>query len=151
MEEVVCTVSLAVIVSLVIVQVFYRYVLFSGILWIDELVTNLMVLMVLFGAALATRNKVHTDLQLFVTRSSRTVSLGLRLIGAAVTGLFLLTLIYFSSIYVYNSRGLSTTVIKIPLWIVYGMIPIGGVLIFYEFVKTLREGLFTDLQQSDME
>lgn len=144
LEETVCSLSLAVIVTLVIVQVFYRYVLSSGILWIDELVTNLMVLMVLFGAALATRNKVHTDLQVLLRRSSRKISLGLKIIGAVVVGLFLLTLIYFSALHTFNSRNLTTIMIEIPLWVVYGILPVGGILIFYEFVKNARETFFSD-------
>jgi len=139
LEETVCTVSLAIIVSLVIVQVFYRYVLSSGILWIDELVTNLMVLMVLFGAALATRNKVHTDLQILINRSPEPVSKFLKISGAIIVGLFLLILIYYSAMHAYNSRTLTTIMIEIPLWAVYGIIPVGGVLIFYEFVKNTIE------------
>ena len=139
LEETVCTVSLAIIVSLVIVQVFYRYVLSSGILWIDELVTNLMVLMVLFGAALATRNKVHTDLQILINRSPKPVSKFLKIFGAIIVGLFLLILIYYSAMHAYNSRTLTTIMIEIPLWAAYGIIPVGGVLIFYEFIKNTVE------------
>lgn len=141
LEETVCTVSLAIIVSLVIVQVFYRYVLSSGILWIDELVTNLMVLMVLFGAALATRNKVHTDLQVLINLSSKPISYALKIFGAIIVGLFLLILIYYSAMHTYNSRNLTTIMIEIPLWVVYGIIPVGGVLIFYEFSKNTIEML----------
>jgi C4-dicarboxylate transporter DctQ subunit len=142
LEDTVCTVSLAIIVVLVIVQVFYRYVLSSGILWIDELVTNLMVLMVLFGAAAATRNNVHTDLQVFVKKSPIKVSLVLEIIGTTITLLFLLILIYISVIYTYKSRGLSTIMIQLPLWLVYGIMPVGGILIFYEFIKKLKRKFF---------
>ena len=55
-ESAVCVASLAAIVVLVLVQVFYRYVLSSGILWLNEVVINLMILLVLVGAALATRH-----------------------------------------------------------------------------------------------
>lgn len=151
LEETVCTVTLAIIVTLVIVQVFYRYVLSSGILWIDELVTNLMVLMVLFGAALATRNKVHTDLQVLVNRSSEKVGLALKITGTIVIALFLLILIYYSALHTYNSRNLTTIMIEIPLWVVYGIIPVGGVLIFYEFVKNTRDAFFSDPQLPDRE
>ena len=143
LEETVCTLSLAIIVTLVIVQVFYRYVLSSGILWIDELVTNLMVLMVMFGAALATRNKVHTDLQILITRSSKPISFLLKAFGAFIVGAFLLILIYYSAMHSYNSRNLTTIMIEIPLWVVYGIIPVGGVLIFYEFFKNTVEMLRT--------
>ncbi len=143
-EEVVCTLSLAVIITLVIVQVFYRYVLSSGILWIDELVTNLMVLMVMFGAALATRNNVHTNLQVLIGMSPRKLSLVLKAFAALVVALFLLILIFYSALHAYNSRNLTTIMIELPLWAVYGFIPLGGILTFYEFIKKIPETLFTE-------
>ncbi len=136
-EEAVCVGALALIVTLVSIQVFYRYVLSSGILWMDEVVTNLMVLMVMFGAALATRNKVHTDLRVLVSNAPPKVATGIRIFASLVIGLFLLILIYYSALHAYNSRNLSTIMLDIPLWATYGLIPAGGVLIFYEFARNL--------------
>lgn len=145
-EDVVCTATLAVIVILVLVQVFYRYVLSSGILWIDELVINLMVLLVLTGAALATRHGMHTALRMIVDGAPRPIALALKVVGTGATALFILVLIYASARYAYDSRRLSTTMIGIPLWLAYGMIPMGGILIFYELcrnvIASLRHGRF---------
>ena len=136
-EDAVCILALSVIVILVLVQVFYRYVLSSGILWIDELVTNLMVLLVLVGAARATRRSVHTDLRMLLDNSPAPVRSILKAVGAAVTLVFIVTLIYASSRYAYDSRRLATTMIGIPLWLTYGVIPLGGILILFEFSKLL--------------
>jgi TRAP-type C4-dicarboxylate transport system permease small subunit len=134
-EEAVCVGALGLIVTLVSIQVFYRYVLFSGILWMNEVVTNLMVLMVMVGAALATRNKVHTDLQVLVGHANQKVAIAIRIFAALVIGLFLLILIYYSALHAFNSRSLTTIMLDIPLWITYGLIPAGGALIFYEFAR----------------
>ena len=141
-EEVICIGALTLIVSFVTIQVFYRYVLSSGILWMDEVVTNLMVLMVMFGAALATRNKVHTDLQVMVGNAPPKVAVMIRIFAALVIGIFLLLLIYFSALHAYNSRNLTTIMLDVPLWATYGLIPLGGVLIFYEFIQSLRQSGF---------
>ncbi len=145
-EEAVCVSALSLIVTLVSIQVFYRYVLSSGILWMDEVVTNLMVLMVMFGAALATRNKVHTDLQVLVGNAPPLVATGIRIFASLVIGLFLLILIYYSALHAYNSRNLTTIMLDIPLWATYGLIPVGGVLIFYEFARNLGNGAFASSQ-----
>ena len=134
-EDTVCVLALSVIVVLVLVQVFYRYVLSSGILWIDELVTNLMVLLVLVGAARATRLGVHTDLRMLLDNSPPRVRSVLKAAGVLVTLTFVLTLIYASANYAYDSRRLATTMIGIPLWLAYGAIPLGSLLILYEFTK----------------
>lgn len=145
-EEVVSIGALALIVSFVSVQVFYRYVLSSGILWMDEVVTNLMVLMVMFGAALATRNKVHTDLQVLVGNSPPKVAMAIRIFATLVIGVFLLILIYYSALHAYNSRNLTTIMLDVPLWATYGLIPLGGILIFYEFVRNIRQTVFGSVQ-----
>ncbi|MCW2307349.1 TRAP transporter small permease [Rhodobium gokarnense] len=145
-EEIVSVLTLGVIVVLVLVQVFFRYVLSSGLLWVDELVINLMVLLVLVGAALATRNGAHIDLRLIVNGLQPWLRLVLKVLGTLVTIVFLLVLIWASAGYAYDSRNLATTMIGIPLWLAYGTIPLGGVLILYEFLKltvrSVRDGTF---------
>jgi C4-dicarboxylate transporter DctQ subunit len=142
LEEAVCLLSLTAIVSLVVIQVFFRYVLSSGILWLDEIVTNLMVLMVMFGAALATRNMAHTELKVLLGRASPKIAFIMKLFAIAIVTAFLLILIYYSALHAYNSRKLSTIMVDIPLWLVYGIIPAGGVLMFYEFAKQIPRQLF---------
>lgn len=145
-ETAVSILSLAAIVVLVLVQVFFRYVLSSGILWIDELVANLMVLLVLVGAALATRHGAHIDLRMILDGLRPSLRRALRIAGVAITLCFLLALIYASARYAYGSRRLATTMIGIPLWAAYGVIPLGGLLMLYEVVRTtlrsLRDGSF---------
>ncbi len=145
-EDAVCILTLAVIVVLVLAQIFYRYALSSGILWIDELVINLMVLMVLMGAALATRHGLHTDLRMIREAAPPPAALVLRLVGFVVTVAFVLTLVVTSARYAYDARRLSTTMIGIPLWLTYGSIPLGGLLILYELLKraivSIRDGWF---------
>ena len=139
-EDAVCVLSLSVIVVLVLTQVFYRYVLSSGILWIDELVINLMVVMVLTGAARATRVGAHTDLRMLLDAAPPLLSKALRVAGVVVVYSFLLVLIYFSARYAWDSRRMTTTMIRIPLWVTYGTIPLGSVLIMYELTKGLLLG-----------
>ena len=107
-ENVVCTATLGVIIVLVLVQVFYRYVLSSGILWIDELVINLMVLLVLVGAALATRRGLHTALEMIVDIAPGPLPAVMKVIRIVGTAAFVLVLIYASAQYAWESRRLST-------------------------------------------
>jgi len=148
-EETVCLLSLTSIVSLVVIQVFFRYVLSSGILWLDEIVTNLMVLMVMFGAALATRYMVHTELKVLLGHASPKIAFVMKLFVIAVVTAFLLILIYYSALHAYNSRKLSTIMVDIPLWVVYGIIPVGGILTFYEFAKQIPRSLFPPQKNSE--
>jgi len=139
-EDAVCILSLSIIVILILTQVYYRYVLSSGILWIDELVTNLMVVMVLTGAGRATRVGAHTDLRMLLDAAPPPLAKVLRVVGILAVYAFLLVVTYFSARYAWDSRRMATTMIGIPLWAAYGIIPFGGVLIIYEFTKGLLVG-----------
>ena len=139
-EDAVCILSLSVIVVLILTQVFYRYVLSTGILWIDELVINLMVVMVLTGAARATRVGAHTDLRMLLDASPPLLAKALRVVGILAVYAFLLVLTYVSARYAWDSRRMTTTMIGIPLWATYGTIPFCGGLILYEWTKGLLLG-----------
>jgi len=140
-EDAVCTFSLSVICVIVILQVFFRYVLNSGLLWGDEVVTNLMVLMVMFGAPAASRKFMHTDMQVFVNMLSKPVRVVVKmlttLIGLAFLGLFF----YSSTKYTLDGQGLFTTVLKIPMPYVYSLMPIGALLLLYEYIKVIPQML----------
>jgi TRAP-type C4-dicarboxylate transport system permease small subunit len=149
-EDAVCILSISVIVVLILVQVFYRYVLSSGILWIDELVINLMVVMVMIGAARATRVGAHTQLSMIVNAAPHWIAMGLRIVGIIVIFAFLIALVYFSGEYAWDSRRMKTTMIGIPLWAAYGTLPLGGVLILYEFTKGLLFGFEENALEEEM-
>ncbi|VXC42271.1 TRAP transporter, DctQ-like membrane protein [Pseudomonas sp. 8Z] len=127
--------SLLVIVILVLVQVFYRYVLSSGILWINELITSLMLLMVMAGSALAARHSEHTNMTMLTDSLPKGVARLVRAVALLVTLVFLATLIVTSAIYALQARTLHSTMLEIPMLLLYGILPLGGALMFYEFVK----------------
>jgi TRAP-type C4-dicarboxylate transport system permease small subunit len=136
-EDFVSAASLAAIVLLVIGQVFFRYVLESGLIWMDEVVTILMVAMVMFGCGAATRRLLHTELLVFVDmmpgRVRRVVRASTSLIGLA----FLLLFFYSAAEYTLGSQGMVTTVLRIPIQYVYALLPVGAALTLYEYLKTM--------------
>lgn len=127
--------SLMAIVVLVIVQIFYRYVLSGGILWINEVVTNLMVLLVMAGSALAARHGEHTQMTMLAESLPKWFSRFFSALSLLVTLGFLVTLIVASGIYAWQSKTLHSTMLEFPMLILYGILPVGGALIFYEFVR----------------
>ena len=137
LEEAVSIFALSIIIVIVIAQVFLRYVLSSGILWGDEVVQNLLVIMVMFGAPAVSRRLLHTDLRVFLNMMPRMLRIPVKaLIG--LIGLTFLSMFLFSSTkYAFDAHGMFTTVLKIPMTYVYLILPIGAALMLYEYVKTL--------------
>lgn len=136
-EDVAMVVSLSAIVILVLLQIFFRYVLSSGILWGDEIVTNLMVLMVMFGAPAATRRLLHTDIQVFVNMLPAIARNAVKIVTVLLGLMFLGLFIYSATKFTLDSKGSFTTVLAIHMPYIYVIMPIGAVLMLYEYIKII--------------
>jgi TRAP-type C4-dicarboxylate transport system permease small subunit len=136
-EEAVSVSALVALSVLVIIQVFWRYVLSSGILWTDEVITILMVTMVMFGSAAVTRRLLHTELLVFVNMMPPPLRRVVRALTSLIGLAFLLIFLYASAKYSLTTRGMVTTVLRIPMQYVYVLLPIGAVLSIYEYLKTM--------------
>ncbi len=141
-EDAISTTALAVIVVVVVAHVFFRYVLRSGILWSDELVTVLMVVMAMFGSARAVRVKMHTDLQGLVDSLPKAPRTVIRIFVVLVTLIFLVVFLVASFDYAITAGKLTTILLKIPLKLCYGTMPVGAALMLYEFIKLIRHRIF---------
>lgn len=136
-EEWVSLLALGAIIVLVTAQVFMRYVLDSGLIWSDEVVTILMVAMVLFGVPAVVRLGMQTELVVFVDKlppvPRRVVRVTTHCVGLA----FILLFLYASLVYTMNTGTMVTTVLRIPVRYVYVLLPLGAALLLYEYAKTL--------------
>ena len=137
-ENVLCAVPMGIILVVEIVQVFFRYVLRSGIPWSDEVIINLLVVCVMFGGAKAIRTSEHTEL----TGMSDSLPEGPRTVVRVITTLatlaFLVIFVYSSFIFVGSAGKLKTTNLRIPMKYCYMFLAIGACFMLYEFVKTIR-------------
>lgn len=137
-EDGVAISALGVVMLIVVVQVFFRYVLATGILWANELIADLMVLTVMFGAPAATRRYSHTALEMVVERIPGTARKVVRAISFLIGFIFLSLFLYSSIEYVISGSGMLSLVLKIPMPIVYSIMVIGAILMVYEYARTVR-------------
>ena len=140
-ENVLCALPMAVILLLEAVHVFYRYALRSGIVWSDEVITNLLVIVVMFGGARAIRYNEHTELTGTADSLPKPVRTVVRFITTFATLAFLAILCWSSYIFVTSTGNLKTTYLRIPRVYVYMPLFVGSCFMVYEFVKTIRHRL----------
>jgi|GEM_PF-944477 len=136
LETVIGAAAMAVIATIVFCTIIGRYFLSTGILWADEVVVNLFVLMVMIGSALCFRLQKHTEMTLFLNVLPKKGRIVLHTVIQVLTFVFLLIFLYSACLMTKNSIGVFTTVLRIPMAIIYGAMPLGGVLMLYEFVKS---------------
>lgn len=134
----------AAIVVLSVVTVFYRYVLKSGILWSNEVQQILVVAMVMFGCAKATREGGHTELHAIVGFFPRKGRVFIRTLTSLAALMFLIVFLYAGVKYALASGNLKTIVLKLPYRYCYMLLPVGGILNVYEFVRRIPQRIMEE-------
>ena len=128
--ESVAAVLLAVVVVIVLVQVFGRYILRISLSWPEELARYVLVWLTFFGvaAAAATRSQIVVDtiLELVSPRARRV----LEGIGALAGLVAVALLVWTSRPLLFGPAGGSTSpATGIPSFWIYLAVPVGGVLL----------------------
>ncbi|GAE28276.1 TRAP-type C4-dicarboxylate transport system [Halalkalibacter wakoensis JCM 9140] len=117
-------------------QVFYRYVLKSPLSWSQEVLMISFVYLVLFGAALAVKNKEHLKVDLFDRAPARVQKL-LRVLEFSIMTIFIGVFVYYGTLLVFANFESGTIVGFLPIQVayVYMSLPISGLFMFYYLVK----------------
>lgn len=144
-EDVLCAVPMAIILVIEAVHVFARYAMKSGIVWSDEVITNLIVIVVMFGGARAIRYNEHTELTGTVDSLPGPGRTAVRAFTTIATLAFQVILLYASILFINGTGNLTTTYLRIPKVAVYMPLAVGSAFMIYEFVKTIRHRITRDV------
>ncbi len=147
--DLVLVVLSAAMVVIVLTAVFCRYVLNHSLVWSDEVVRYLFVWFTLLGAAITLRDREHIRVEYFVELlppGARRVVEAVMLLGVA---LFYVAMIVLGFMWVYETRGTSTSALKWPLnWALYGALPTSAVLGAWYSLARLKRGQYSELDAS---
>ncbi|MDH3710930.1 MAG: TRAP transporter small permease [Cyclobacteriaceae bacterium] len=114
--------------------VFTRYVLGSQASWTEELARFLLIWIGILGAAFASGRGMHLSIDLVSHRlsanSQKRLSNLIRLLIAAFA-LLVLVVGGLRLIYISQKLGQHSPALNIPMWMVYFVIPLSGLLILY--------------------
>jgi TRAP-type transport system small permease protein len=146
------TCLLATMVCIVLLSVFFRYVLNDSLFWSDELVRYVFVWFTMIGAAVVLREREHIRIEYFVEKLPERTR---RMIEAAVlAGVCLLQSAFaiLGFLWVWSTRGTSTSALQWPLNIFfYAAVPISSVIAWYYSLNRLRKGAFTEKAPAESE
>jgi len=134
--QVLATVSLSLTVIITFLQVLFRYVFKSPISWSQEVLMISFVYSILFGAALAVKNKEHLTVDLFDNLSSIKEKI-LVVIEFIITGTVILILLYFGWELVRANLESGQIVGILPLKkaYVYLAIPLSALFMLYFHIR----------------
>lgn len=135
---------MAIITLDVLWGVFTRYALGSQASWTEELARFLLIWIGILGAAYASGQRMHLAIDLLSPRlnerAARTVQ---RLITFLIIAFVIAVMIIGGIRLIYITVHLKQTsaAMQLPMGLVYGIIPVSGLLIVYYKLEEIRRGM----------
>jgi C4-dicarboxylate transporter DctQ subunit len=135
-----------IILVIILVAVFFRYVVNQSLFWSDEVVRYLFVWFALLGAALVLRDRRHIRVEFFVEHMPRGLRRAVEIGGLMLILAFNVFLVVAGFLWVHQTAGTYTPALSLPLnWIFYAALPLTAALCCYFAVRRLMAGQCAEL------
>jgi len=134
----ICVVILIEYLILVLLQVLFRYVLNESLFWAEEAVRFSMVWSVLLGSALVARDRAHIRIDVVENMLAPVARRRLDLVLDVLMIVFMVILMITGLQFAGRSMMQTSPSLDLPMWAVYGAIPLGAVLQALFVVSMLR-------------
>ena len=138
-ERGVAVALLAVTVTLVVLQVFFRYVLNSSLSWSEESARYLFIWAALLGFSSSVQARRLFRFEMLVMRLPSGGRHACRLLFALAAVVFLWVLVVHGGYLVVGTMSQSSPAISLPMGIPYAALPVCGILVSLHFITQLSE------------
>ena len=123
---------------IVSVNVIMRYFFSSGISWVEEISTNvLMSAFTLLSMAIGVKLDSHINVNLFPRNTPRWIDTALAKLKYLVLAVIGLVLFYYGISLIMNIKGSIASIPKLPAFLQFITIPLAGLLIAYDSIMSL--------------
>ena len=126
-EELITVVGLSAMTIITLVAVFFRYVLQSPIIWSEEAARYLMVWSTMLGISIATRQKAHLGIDIFVSMAPKKLQRALEIFSTLMMIVMFVFLTGISIVFIQSAirTGNVSPMLRIPFYIIYLALPLG--------------------------
>jgi TRAP-type C4-dicarboxylate transport system permease small subunit len=122
----------------VVAQVFFRFVLNDSLVWAEEFVRYSMLWSVLLGASLVSARREHINVDFLREQLSPAGRQRLDKLNACLVVIFCGCLVWFGIRFAQRASLAISPAAGYPMYIVYAAMPIGGALIAFFTLASLR-------------
>ena len=135
--------ALTILVTVTFIGVFARYFLGAPFAWEEEVQLACFVWITFLGIGIAFRSGSHVAIELLVERMPSAVVRKVEIGGYVISLLVFLFFLYYSGIIVDKMIEMerTTNILHIPYGAIYGVVPVGILLMMYNYTMSLRERL----------
>jgi len=127
------------LVLLVSIQVFTRYVLNNPTSWSEEAANFVQVFLVFLGGTLAIFQKRTLRITFFVDRLPARLSASIEVVMKILILLFLIAMIWYSFFAILRLHNQITPGLQLPKSVLFVSVPLGGILMVIATLRELRE------------
>lgn len=138
--ELICIPMVVVMTIIIIINVFFRYILRSGIPWAEEVSKYIMVWMVMLGSSIVFRRKAHISVDFFIEKLK--YKQWIYVFNTFLTLIFLYTIIRSGLIYANFGKNLLSPTLRISRYWAFMAIPAGGLLMFIQTLINLIKYIY---------
>lgn len=150
LDIVVAAAVLAILVVLTFLGVIWRYVLSAPFTWLEEVQMACMVWIVFAagGAAFRTGNHVAIEMvvDLMPKKLQKIVEILISVVVVAVVGYLFWQSIGFIQMFIKSGR--STSMLKIPYWLIYGIAPVSFILMIISYFYSVLTGVKSEAKEA---
>lgn len=141
--EFVTVIGLVMVILLILVQVIGRYTLVNPVYWSEELARYLFVWTTLFGASLALRRFQLVGVSFLVEKLTVRYQKWCKAVGLLLIAVFIFVFIRYGIVLLNVAKKGNTVspALTIPMFYVYYIFPIAGVIMFIFSIASLVEVL----------
>ncbi|MEK3978520.1 TRAP transporter small permease [Psychrobacillus sp. FSL K6-2836] len=137
-DDILATIALTGVLTITIVNVFYRFILESPFAWAEELTLGLFVWVVFIGISSSMKRGGHVGIDYFVEKLPKGLKLGAIIIrAAAIYFVLIYGFIYLGYDLMAQASAKITPVLGISYQWIDLAVPLGGLLTAYQFSRVL--------------
>lgn len=150
LDILVAAVVLAVLVVLTFLGVIWRYVLSAPFTWLEEVQMACMVWIVFAAGGSAFRTGNHVAIEMVVDlmpkKLQRIVEILISIVVVVVIGYLFYQSLGFIQMFLKSGR--STSMLKIPYWLIYGIAPVSFILMIISYFYSLFTGVKSEAKEA---
>lgn len=128
--------AMIVMMILIVLQVIARYIFISPLSWSEELTRAIFVWFTMVCVYLAFRQGRHIGIEAFPRLMGKLGKKIVRLIENVVILVFIVTMTWYGMSYAI-SMSQSTPALGIPMWLIYGIIPLTGLALVIDSIRQI--------------
>lgn len=131
--------SFGMMTLLIFLQVVFRYVFKESLSWSEELATYLFIWLTFIGASIATRERTHINVEMFINSIKSVKTKKIFIILANVLSMFFLGVLTVFGFFIANQilslKQVSASMPFLLVGIVYFAVPIGSLIMFLNLLE----------------